>query len=118
MGRVVTFAQLPAGESGEGVRTAPITGGDTREMAAEFVRIEPGKRLAARVPHGSDCYLFVLDGSGAIAAGQHRHPLAAHTFATVQEGVEFAIESDARSPAQIVKVLAPPRCDGNKLAGF
>ena len=116
MGRVVTFAQLPAESIGEGIDKAPITRGETREMAAEFIPVEPGKQWTAAAPHGSDCYLFMLKGAAAISANGQRHSLAAQTFATLEEGVEFTVANDGTSPAEIVKVLAPPRPKG--LAGF
>src|SRR5262245_47839879 len=115
MGRVVTFAQLPMNKS-EGVGRAPITGGDTREMAAEFIRIEPGRGWAETVPSGSDCYLFVLDGNGAIDVAGKRHRLSAQSFATLQEGTPFRL--DGASALDIVKVIAPPRPGSRGLAGF
>jgi mannose-6-phosphate isomerase-like protein (cupin superfamily) len=116
MGRVVTFAQLPAESAGDGIDKAPITRGDTTEMAAEFIRVAPGGKWAESAPRGSDCYLFALNGAAAISAGGGRHQLAAQTFATLEEGVEFTIANDGPAPAEIVKVLAPPRPSG--LAGF
>jgi len=114
MGRVVTFAQAPAKPTAEGVEQAPITIGDTREMEAELVRIAPGKRWRAAVPRGSDCYLFVLSGSAQIAAGAARHSLAPQSFAAVEEENEFAIENDGSAPAELVKVVAPPRPNGRQ----
>ena len=75
MGRVVTFAQLTPQKS-DGVGTAAITRGDVREMSASYVHIEAGKSWSDRVPDGSDCYLFVLGGNGAIASGDRRHALS------------------------------------------
>jgi mannose-6-phosphate isomerase-like protein (cupin superfamily) len=118
MGRVVTFAELPADKIADGIERAAVTKGETREMAAEFIRIEPGKRWSASAPHGSDCYLFMLEGAAAISAGGTRHRFPAQTFATLQEGVEFAVENESRSRAEIVKVLAPPLPNGRPLAGF
>jgi mannose-6-phosphate isomerase-like protein (cupin superfamily) len=113
---VVTFADLETKEA-DGVRRAPITGGDVQEMAAEFVRIAPGKRLAGAVPQGSDCYLFALGGIGVIAAAGAHHPLVAQTFATVQEGQRFEIENNGSAPLELVRVLAPPSANG-KFPGF
>jgi len=117
MGRVVTLAQAPADKIADGIERAPITAGETREMAAEFIGIAPGKRWSATAPHGSDCYLFMLKGEGAISAGNVRQRFPAQTFATVQEGTDFTIENDGGSAAEIVKVLAPPQPSG-RLAGF
>jgi len=32
-------------------------------MVAEYIRIAPGQRWIATAPRGSDCYLFMLDGT-------------------------------------------------------
>jgi mannose-6-phosphate isomerase-like protein (cupin superfamily) len=117
MGRVVTFAQLPP-ETSAGVSTAAITRGDVTEMEAAFVRIAAGKRWSKAVPDGSDCYLFVLAGSGAIAVGGDRHPLSPQAFATVAERQAFAIDNDGTVPLDLVRVLAPPAPNGRRLAGF
>jgi mannose-6-phosphate isomerase-like protein (cupin superfamily) len=117
MGRVVTFAQLMP-ETSDGVSTAAITGGDVTEMEAAFVRVAPGKRWTGSVPEGSDCYLFVLAGSGSIMAGGARHRLSAQTFATVEERQAFTIDNDGAAALDIVRVLAPPGSSGGRLAGF
>jgi len=116
MGRVVTFADLETKET-DGVRRAPITGGDVKEMAAEFVRIAPGKRLTGEVPQGCDCYLFAVGGNGTIATAGTSHSLAAQSFATVQEGQRFEIENNSGAPLDLVRVLAPPSANG-KFPGF
>jgi mannose-6-phosphate isomerase-like protein (cupin superfamily) len=116
MGLVVTFAEL-TGQGGDGVSTAPITNGDTKEMAAEFIRLEPGKRWSASAPAGSDCYLFAVKGSASLSAGDGPHVFASQTFATIQEGVAFTIENTGSTPAEFVKVIAPPHPTGT-LAGF
>jgi mannose-6-phosphate isomerase-like protein (cupin superfamily) len=116
MGSVVTFAQLPGSAAGEGIRIAPLTRGDTKDMAAELVRIAPGKRWDAKVPNGADCYLFALNGSAAISSDEKAGRLAAQTFATVQEGHAFSVHNEGDTPIEIVKVIAPPK--PNKLTGF
>ncbi len=118
MGRVVTFEQLSATSLGEGVSEAAITEGDTKEMAAALIRIAPGKRWTASVPHGSDCYLFLLGGAAILSAAGSSHRLSAQSFATIEEGVELSIENDSGATAEIVKVLAPPRPSDRQLAGF
>jgi quercetin dioxygenase-like cupin family protein len=117
MGRVVTFAQAPAETVADGVETAPITGGDTREMAADFIRIAPGRRWGSTAPRGSDCYLFMLNGTGVISAGG-RQRFPAQAFATIEEGLEFAIENDGRADAEVVKVVAPPSPSRAARPGF
>src|SRR2546422_4432054 len=62
MGRVITFAGLPYREAATGVKRAPITGGDMKEMSAEVIRVARGAALTEDVPEGSDRYLFTLTG--------------------------------------------------------
>jgi quercetin dioxygenase-like cupin family protein len=118
VGRVVTFAELAASNIVPGIGSAPITDGETREMAAELIRIAPGKRWNATGPHGSDCYLFMLDGAGTISAAQRRYHLPSQAFAAVEEGVEFAVENDGAVLASIIKVIAPPQPAGRLMTGF
>ena len=117
MGQVVTFAQLPADKIADGVDCAPIKS-DTKEMAAEFVRIAPGKRWTGTAPAGSDTYLFMLNGAATIAADGDEHRFPTQAFATVQEGQEFSIDNGATVPADIVKVIAPPQPKDRSLKGF
>src|ERR1051326_1694427 len=116
MGRVVTFAQLTPQKS-DGVGTAAITRDDVREMSASYVRVEAGKSWRDRVPGGSDCYLFVLAGSGAIASDDARHPVSRESFATIEEGRSFAVDNDGAAALEMVRVLAPPN-GGRGLPGF
>jgi mannose-6-phosphate isomerase-like protein (cupin superfamily) len=116
MGRVVTFAQLSPQKS-DGVGTAAITRGDVREMSASYVRVEAGKSWRDRVPDGSDCYLFVLNGSGAITSDDARHAISRESFATIEEGRSFAVENNGTAALEMVRVLAPPN-SGRGLPGF
>ena len=118
MGRVVTFAELPASNIAPGVSSAPITSGETQEMAAELIRIAPGERWTATAPRGSDCYLFMLKGAGTVSAAGRRHRLPPQAFAAVEEGVEITVENDGGAPASVIKVIAPPYPDGRTMPGF
>jgi quercetin dioxygenase-like cupin family protein len=118
MGRVVTFAELPASNIAPGVSSAPITSGETREMAAELIRISPGERWIATPPRGSDCYLFMLEGAGTVCAAGRRHRLPPQAFAALEEGVELTFENDGGAPARIIKMIAPPYPDGRSMPGF
>jgi len=117
MGRVVTFAQLTPQKS-DGVGTAAITRDDVREMSASYVRVEAGKSWSDRVPDGSDCYLFVVGGSGAIATGGVRHSISRESFATIEEGTSLAVENNGTGALELVRVLAPPAGNGRRLGGF
>jgi mannose-6-phosphate isomerase-like protein (cupin superfamily) len=117
MGRVVTFAQLTPQKS-HGVGTAAITRDDVREMSASYLRVEAGKSWSDRVPDGSDCYLFVIGGSGTVAADDVPHALARESFATIEQGRRFSVANDGTDPLEIVRVLAPPGGGGRGLAGF
>jgi quercetin dioxygenase-like cupin family protein len=118
MGRIVTFSELPVTKVAAGAGSSPITKEDTHEMAAELIRIAPGERWIATAPRGSDCYLFMLNGTGRISAGGRRHHFPAQAFAAVQEDVEFTVENEGKAPASVVKVIAPARPDGRSITGF
>jgi mannose-6-phosphate isomerase-like protein (cupin superfamily) len=118
MGRVVTFAHLPMNEITAGIDSASITSGETQEMAAEYIRVAPGRRWTATAPRGSDCYWFMLDGTSAISAADHQYHFPTQAFAVVQEGIEFAVESKGGAPARIINVIAPPQPSGRSTAGF
>lgn len=117
MGRVVTFAQLARRGAGQGVSVAAVTAGDTKEMAADIIRIEPGHAWQASGPAGADCYLFGLKGHGFIAAGEAASPFAPQTFATVAERMTFTLSNSGATTAEILRVIAPPHANGT-LAGF
>jgi mannose-6-phosphate isomerase-like protein (cupin superfamily) len=117
MGQVVTFSELPATVIGDGIDKAPVAA-DVKDMAAEVVRVAPGKSWTETVPRGSDCYLFMLSGAGTVAAagGEHRFPTQA--FATVQENTPFTVNNRANVTAEVMKVLAPPQPRERPLKGF
>jgi mannose-6-phosphate isomerase-like protein (cupin superfamily) len=117
MGRVVTFAQLTPQKS-DGVGTAAITRDEVREMSASYVRVDAGKSWSDRVPAGSDCYLFVTGGSGTIASDDVRHAVSRESFATIEEGRSFSVESNGPEALEMVRVLAPPAGNGRGLGGF
>jgi mannose-6-phosphate isomerase-like protein (cupin superfamily) len=118
MGQVVTFADLELAPAGDGVGAAAITRGETKEMAAEFIRIAPGKSWQATAPKGSDCYLFSVAGAGAISGGGRSQKLPTQTFATIEEGMAFAVDNTDAKPLDIVKVIAPLQANGSRHPGF
>ena len=86
MGRVITFAGLPFREAESGVKRAPITGGDMKEMSAEVIRIAPRATLTEAVPEGSDRYLFTLTGGAKVSGGGRSVTMTEETFAVIAEG--------------------------------
>src|SRR5690349_20522280 len=107
MGHVVTFPELRMNSAADGIGYAPITENNAREMAAQFVRIAPGKNLSERVPRNCDAYLFVLSGHATIAAGGDSHPMSPHSFAAIGEGTDVTLANDGSAPVELIKVTAP-----------
>ncbi|HSF07158.1 MAG TPA: cupin domain-containing protein [Methylomirabilota bacterium] len=118
MGRVVSFADLPYRETGPGVKRAPITGAEMKEMAAEVIRLGPGARLTESVPKGADHYLFTLTGGATVAGGGASRTLVEESFATIQEGTDFMLSNPHRAEAMLISVLTPPPGSPAARAGF
>src|SRR5439155_19122040 len=125
MGRVVTFADLSYREAASGVARAAITAGDTKEMAAEVIRLARGASVTETVPDGSDRYLFTLAGRVTVSGAGESRTMEEEAFATIQEGTRFTIanaDGAGRAAdgavATIVSVVAPPAGSGAKRAGF
>jgi mannose-6-phosphate isomerase-like protein (cupin superfamily) len=117
MGKVVTFAKLPWQQALGGARIAAISGPDMLEMAASFVHIAPSEHYTATIPDGSDCYMYMLDGAGTISVDKQRRQFPAQSFATLEQNLTFAVENARDVPANLVKVLAPPKLK-HKMPGF
>lgn len=118
MGKVVTFASLPYTDVSTGVKAAPITGGDGKEMQADVLRLAPGAKLTDTVPQGSDRYLFTLHGEAAVEGNGSSHTLAQDTFATLQEGVKFTLNNTGKAESEVISILAPPPGHKNGHPGF
>ena len=114
MGSVVTFGDLPYRETVAGVKRAPITGPEMKEMSAEAITLARGATLTESVPAGSDLYLFTLTG-GVVANGQR---VGQESFVTVQEGTTVTVANPDGGEATLIGVWAPPPCAGKALAGF
>ena len=113
MGSVVTFGDLPFRETAAGVKRAPITGSEMKELSAEAITLAAGATLTESVPVGSDLYLFTLAG-GVVANGQRAEQ---ESFITVQEGTTVTVNPDG-AEATLIGVWAPPPSAGQGLAGF
>jgi len=118
MGKVITFASLPYRELSRGVKQAPITGNEAREMAAEVLRIAPGAQLVIAVPQRSDRYLFAVKGNVLITAKGQSLDMQQDGFAALQEGTEFTLANKGDTEAEILSVTAPPDAARSPHAGF
>jgi mannose-6-phosphate isomerase-like protein (cupin superfamily) len=114
MGRIVTFGDLPYRETAAGVKRAPITGPEMKEMSAEAIKLGSGATLTESAPAGSDLYLFTLNG-GVVVNGQG---VGQESFVTVQEGTAVTVANPDGAEATLIGVLAPPARSGKALAGF
>jgi mannose-6-phosphate isomerase-like protein (cupin superfamily) len=118
MGRVVTFADLPYRETGAGVKRAPITGPEMKEMSAEVITLGPGARLAETVPAGSDLYVYTLTGGVTVSGAGTTRQVEPDSFVTVQEKTALTVANPGGSAATLIAVLAPPADRGRACAGF
>src|SRR5437016_14444641 len=108
MGRVITFAGLPYREAATGVKRAPITGGDMKEMSAEEMRVALGAALTEDVPEGSDRYLFTLTGGATVSGPGRSLALGEVTSAVIEEGTTVTITNPNARETTLNTVLAPP----------
>src|SRR2546428_4601207 len=108
MGKIVTFADLSYREAAPGVKRAPITGAEMKEMAAEVIRLGPGARLTESVPAGADRYPFTLTGGATVGARGGSHAMTVESFATIQEGAEFTVSNPSNAEATLASALTPP----------
>jgi len=118
MGKVVTFADLPYREATVGVKRAPITGPDMKEMSAEVIKLAPSASLTEAAPAGSDLYLFTLTGSIVVSGGGTPRRAETEAFVTVQEGTVVTVTNADGAEATVIAVLAPPSQRGSGHAGF
>ena len=118
MGRSIDLGSLPYSESAPGVRRATITGADAKHMAAEAIKLDSGAAYSAKVPAGSDLYLYALTGAAEISSGGASQPLAQDAFATLSEATEFTVANRSPSPVALISVIAPPAGSGHALAGY
>lgn len=118
MGRVVDLNRLELEADNTGVARAPVTAGDTREFAAEFVRIPAGKTWQATAPAGSDVYVFTLKGRGTIVAANYRRELPTQAFATIGEGVGFAVQASTGETLELIRITTPLQGGSRTLPGF
>src|SRR2546428_12658692 len=102
MGKIVTFADLSYREAAPGVRRAPITGAEMKEMAAEVIRLGPGARLTESVPAGADRYLFTGTGGATGGTRGASHAVTEESVAPVQGGIGFPVSDSGDAEAALV----------------
>jgi len=118
MGKVADFSSLPFAEAAAGVKRAPITGDEMKQMSSEIIRLAPGASLSEAVPAGSDRYFYTLAGSADISADSADHHMDVDAFAAVQEGKRFTITNKGSAETTLVSVISPPPGSGTAAAGF
>src|SRR5262245_60775527 len=118
MGKVVTFADLPYREATVGVKRAPITGPEMKEMSAEVIRLAPSASVTETAPAGSDLYLFTHTGGIVVSGGGATRRAEPESFVTVQEGTTVTLTNAEGAEATLIGVLAPPPRRGSAHAGF
>jgi quercetin dioxygenase-like cupin family protein len=111
MGKIVDYRSAEARELAPGVAIVPVVDWfDGTEMAASVLKLGAGARHGAKVPKGSDQYLFVLDGSPRLDGAA----LARDTWALVSEARDFVLEG----AGWVLSVQAPPPGAGAERPGF
>ena len=118
MSRLVDLGALTYVDESPGFRRAAISGVDAQWMSAEAITLAPGRAVNARVPEGSDLYLFALTGAAEISSGDATHTLAEEAFATLAEQTEFTLANRGPTTVEMISVLAPPPDNGAALAGY
>lgn len=108
MGRLVDFASLAGRPIAPGVTCAAISDASATRLQAELLRLDPHASLSARVPAGSDRYLYLLRGSASLSANDTTYAIGQDTFATLQEGTDFVLANPGSAAIELVSVTAPP----------
>ena len=118
MGKIVTFSSLTYKDISGGVKAAPITGSDGKEMQADVIRLAPGAKLSDKVPQGSDRYLFTLRGEATLVGNGAAQRMNEESFATLQEGLQFTLSNSGSGEAEVISIIAPPAAKANGHPGF
>jgi mannose-6-phosphate isomerase-like protein (cupin superfamily) len=113
MGKVIDFAAAVRHAAGTDATFAALI--DGREMQAATIRLAPLASYEARVPAGSDQYLYVLSGRTRLALDGATADLGADSWVIIEEGKSFALRDGA---AEVLSVVVPPSGAGRAAAGF
>jgi quercetin dioxygenase-like cupin family protein len=118
MGTMVSFASLPHPEVAGGVGRSPLSDTDATHMSAEMLRLASGARIEEQVPAGVDLYLYALTGSVQLESGGSTQVLTQDTFATIEENTALTLINRGATPAELVRVVAPPAGSRRPPKGF
>ena len=111
MGKIVDYRAAEAREGTPGVAIVPLVDWfDGVEMAASILKLGPGARHTAKVPRGSDQYLFVLDGAPSLDGVA----LARDSWVLVEEMIDYTLGG----AGWVLSVQAPPPGAGAERPGF
>jgi quercetin dioxygenase-like cupin family protein len=111
MGKIVDYRAAEARQLAPGVAIVPVVDWfDGTELSASVLKLAAGAKQAAKVPSGSDQYLFVLDGSPRLDGAA----LERDTWALLSEGKAYALEG----AGWLLRVEAPPPGAGAERPGF
>lgn len=117
MGKLVDYRNALGKPIGTRASTVAITGTDSKNMQADYIKLDAHSRLAGEVPTGSDQYFFILSGDCALALkGQSGHPMKFGTFAIVEEAHGYVLTSEV--PCEVLSVIAPPPGQKSSAPGF
>jgi quercetin dioxygenase-like cupin family protein len=115
MGKVVNFRTAEPQALASGAKTVALVDWfDGTEMMASVLRLPPGASHRAKVPSGSDHYLYVIAGEARIEAARGTASLVADDWALLEEGQAYSLSG----AAELLSVTAPPPGAGAGGAGF
>ncbi len=116
MGKIIDFGAVEARSMSPGVVVAPLLDWfDALEMMASSIRLGSGSRYEAKVPAGSDQYLYVLSGRTRLELDGKRAELAPDSWVIIEERKSFRLDG---GPVELLSVVVPPPGAGRAAAGF
>jgi quercetin dioxygenase-like cupin family protein len=116
MGKIINFAAVEAHSVSPGARVAPLLDRpDAVEMMAAAIRLAPDSRHEAKVPAGSDQYLYVLSGRTRLELDGTGTALAPDNWVILEEGKSFTLQGGA---AELLSIVVPPPGAGRAGVGF
>jgi quercetin dioxygenase-like cupin family protein len=116
MGKIIDFGAVEARSPSPGVSIAPLLDWfDAVEMMASAIRLAPGARHEAKVPAGSDQYLYVLSGRTRLELDGKGADLAPDDWVIIEEGKSFTLQDGA---AELLSIVVPPSGAGRAAPGF